>query len=71
MALVDFAEAYRPVQSSVARVFQAVAKRVAARRAARAKREALERLLLASEHLLADVGTTREQLVELIESERE
>ena len=71
MALVDLAEAYRPVQSSFARVFQAVAKRVAARRAARAKREALERLLLAPEHLLADVGTTREQLVELVESERE
>ena len=66
MAIADFAPADRSVRLPFTRSLHAVARWVAARRAARAKRDALQNLLFAPEHLLRDVGVTREQLIEQI-----
>jgi len=69
MAL-DFAEACRPVQSSITRVFHAADDWLVARQAARAMRASLQNLLLGPEHLLRDIGITREQLISLIDNHR-
>jgi len=66
MAIADFAPADRSVQSPLVRGYHTIVQLLAARRAARAKRDALQNLLFAPEHLLRDVGVTREQLIEQI-----
>ena len=69
MAIADFATADRSVRLPLTRLLGAVARWVEARRVARAKRDALQSLLFAPEHLLRDVGLTREQLVRAIETQ--
>jgi uncharacterized protein YjiS (DUF1127 family) len=69
MAL-DFAPAYRPVQSPVASIFRAVTKWVATRRAEHAQHVALQSLLFAPEHRLRDLGISREQLTQAMEIHR-
>lgn len=69
MAIADFTPVDRSVQSPVARGFHAIVRWVAARRAERAKREALLSLLFAPEHRLRDVGITRAQLIRAIETQ--
>ena len=69
MAIADFAPADRSVRLPFIRGFHAVADWVAARRAARAKRDALQSLLFAPEHRLRDIGITREQLIREIETQ--
>ena len=71
MAIADFAPVDRFVQFPLARGFHAVVRWVAARRAARANRVALQSLLFAPEYRLRDVGITREQLIRAIESSRQ
>jgi hypothetical protein len=63
MALADFAPVYRPVRSTVARVFFAVAKWVVTRRAEHLHRATMQRLLLEPEHRLRDLGISREALI--------
>jgi uncharacterized protein YjiS (DUF1127 family) len=70
MALVDSTPAYRPVRSSVARVFRAVANWLAARRAEHARHVALQSLLSEPEHRLRDLGITREELIHTMEIHR-
>lgn len=65
MAIADF-PADRSVQSIIARGAQALVRWVVARRAARQKRQALYNLLFAPEHLLRDVGVSREEVIERI-----
>lgn len=69
MAL-DFAPAYRPIQSPVAGMFRAVAKWVAARRTEHAQHVALQSLLFAPEHRLRDLGISREELTQAMEIHR-
>jgi uncharacterized protein YjiS (DUF1127 family) len=69
MALADFAAADRSVRLPFTRILGAVVRWVEARRLARAKHDALQSLLFAPEHLLRDVGLTREQLVRAIETQ--
>lgn len=69
MAITHFAPVDHSVQAPLARGLQAIARWVAARRAARAKRVALRSLLFAPEHRLRDVGITREQLIQAIEAQ--
>ena len=69
MAIADFIPVDRSVQFPLARGFHAIVRWVAARRVARAKRDALQTLLFAPEHQLRDVGITREQLIEVIEAQ--
>lgn len=66
MALVDFA-ADRSVQFPLARGFRAVARWIAAHRAARAKKTALQSLLFAPDHRLRDLGISRDELSKAIE----
>ena len=68
MAIADFTPVDRSVHFPLARVFHAIVRWVATRRAARAKRAALHSLLFAPEHRLRDVGITREQLSRAIEA---
>jgi uncharacterized protein YjiS (DUF1127 family) len=70
MATTDFAPADRSVRLPFMRSLHAVVRWVAARRAARAKRDALQSLMFAPEHRLRDVGITREQLIGAIEARR-
>lgn len=69
MAIIDFTSVDRSARFPFARGFHAVVRWVAARRAARAKRAALQSLLFAPEHRLRDVGITREQLIRAIEAQ--
>jgi len=66
MAIVDFAPAHRPVQSSAARIFRAVAEWIATRRAEHARYVALEKLVSEPEHRLRDIGISREELLQAI-----
>jgi uncharacterized protein YjiS (DUF1127 family) len=70
MAIADFAPVDRSIHSPLARGLHAIVRWVAARRTARAKRDALQNLLFAPEHLLRDVGVTREQVIRAIETHR-
>jgi uncharacterized protein YjiS (DUF1127 family) len=70
MAFADFTAADRSVQFPFARAFHAIVQWVVARRAARAKRDALQSLLFGPEHQLRDIGITREQLIRTIEETR-
>lgn len=67
MAIADFAPADR---SSFARRIHAILGWVAARRVARARRDALQSLLFAPEHLLRDIGVTREDLIREIDMQK-
>ena len=67
MAIADFTPVDRSIQFPLPG-FHALVRWVAARRAARAKRAALHGLLFAPEHRLRDVGITREQLIQAIET---
>ncbi len=70
MAIADLAPVGRSsAQFPLIRGFRAIVRWVAARRVARAKKQALLDLLFAPEHLLRDVGITREQLIQEIESQ--
>ena len=70
MTIADFAPVDRSVQPRLVRGFHAIVRWFAARRAARAKRVALQNLLFGPEHLLRDVGVTRGQLIAEIETRR-
>jgi hypothetical protein len=70
MALTDFVTADRPVQFPFASGFHAVVQWVAAGRAERARKAAMQSLLFAPEHRLRDLGISREQLLEAIETRR-
>lgn len=69
MAIADFAPVGHSVQSPFTRGFDAIAGWLAARRAARAKRQVLLDLMFAPEHRLRDIGVTREQLIREIETQ--
>ena len=68
MATTDFAPADRSVPFSVPHGIEALVRWVAHRRAASAKRAALQNLLHAPEHLLRDIGVTRHELIEAIQA---
>jgi uncharacterized protein YjiS (DUF1127 family) len=68
MALTDFAPAGHPVRFSLSGSFHAVVRWIAARRAKRAQRVALQSLLFAPEHRLRDLGISHEQLIRAIEN---
>lgn len=70
MALVDSAPTDRPVQFPLAHGFRAVLRWVAARRAARAQKAALQSLLSAPEHRLRDLGISHDELLRAIEARR-
>ena len=70
MTTADFAPVDRSVQFALVRGILAVGRWVAARRTARAKRTALQSLLFAPEHRLRDIGITRDQLIQAIETHR-
>jgi uncharacterized protein YjiS (DUF1127 family) len=69
MTIADFTPVSSFTQFSPARGLHAIIGWVAARRAARAKRDALQSLLFAPEHRLRDIGITREQLIRQIEAQ--
>ena len=69
MTTVETAPVDQSSPFSLVRGIHAVGNWVATRRAARAKREALQSLLFAPEHRLRDIGVTREQLVQAIETQ--
>lgn len=69
MAIADFAPVGQSVTFPLTHGFHAIVRWVAARQAARAKKQALLDLLFAPEHLLRDVGITREQLIQKIETQ--
>lgn len=71
MAIADFAPFDRSIQSPLARSVHAVGRWFAARRLARAKRDALQNLLSAPDYQLRDIGITREQLFQAIAEQRE
>lgn len=66
MALVDFATD-RSVQFPLVSGLRTVVRWIAARRAARAKRAALQSLLFAPDHRLRDLGISRDDLIKAIE----
>ena len=70
MAIAEFAPNDRSVQSPLVRSYHAIIRWIAARRVARRKRDALHSLLFAPEHLLRDVGITRDELLGAIEQQR-
>lgn len=69
MAIVDFTPAHNSVEFPRARALHVIVRWVAARRTARAKRDALHGLLFAPEHRLRDLGITREQLIQMLETQ--
>jgi len=69
MVLVDVVHD-RLVRHPVARVFRAVARWLAERRAERRRRAALQDLLFAPDHRLRDMGVTRDELIRAIERRR-
>lgn len=69
MAIVDF-PADRSVQFPLAEGLRVLVKWFAARRAARAKRAALQSLLFAPEHRLRDIGITRDDLMRAIDARK-
>ena len=69
MAIAYLAPVGRSVQFPLIRGLRAIVRWVAARRVARAKKQALLDLLFAPDHLLRDVGITREQLIKEIETQ--
>jgi uncharacterized protein YjiS (DUF1127 family) len=69
MTTADLAPVDHSAQFSLVRGIHAVGRWVAARRSARAKREALLSPLFAPEHRLRDIGVTREQPVQAIETQ--
>lgn len=69
MAIADFAPVGQAAELPLTRGLRTIVRWVAARQAARAKKQALLDLLFAPEHLLRDVGITREQLIQKIESQ--
>ena len=69
MAIVDFTPTHHSLELPLVRAIHAIARWVAARRTARAKRDALHVLLFAPEHRLRDLGITREQLIQMIETQ--
>ena len=71
MAIADFAPVHSSTPSQLARGVHAVGRWFAARRVARAKRNALQSLLFAPEYRLRDIGITREQLIQAIVEQRE
>ncbi len=71
MALAEVtSQTHRPVQFAFADAFRAVVRWVDARRAVRARKVALQGLLLAPEHRLRDLGITREDVLAAIDCRR-
>ena len=69
MSILDVTPANQSVEFPLVRVIHAIGRWVAARRTVRAKRAALHGLLFAPEHRLRDLGITREQLIQMIETQ--
>jgi uncharacterized protein YjiS (DUF1127 family) len=69
MTAADITPVEHAAQFSLARGIHSVLRWIAARRVARAKRQALQSLLFAPEHRLRDIGITREQLVQAIDAQ--
>ena len=70
MAFADFAPTGRSVPFPLARVYRAVVRWLAACRAARARKSALQSLLFAPEYRLRDLGITRHELLRAIDGRR-
>ena len=57
----------RPVTLPISRIFHGLAKRLEDARIERAKRLALQSLLVAPEHKLRDIGIRREEVLQALE----
>ena len=70
MAIADFTTIVRPARFPFRRLIGAIANWIAARRVARVKSATLQSLLYGPEHLLRDVGISRDELLAAIEKQR-
>jgi uncharacterized protein YjiS (DUF1127 family) len=69
MVLVDVAHDHI-VQPSIARLFRAIARWLAAGRAERRRQVTLQSLLFAPEHRLRDLGISHDELIRMVEHHR-
>ena len=70
MAITETSLTARPVQLPLAASLRTIGRWLAKRRAARAKRQALNCLLFAPEHRLRDLGISRDEIFDAIEGRR-
>lgn len=70
MAFTESSLTTRPTQLPLAAILRVISRWLAARRAARARKTALDSLLFAPEHRLRDLGISRDEILDAIEGRR-